>query len=98
MFEGVYPPIPTPFVDGEAAHDRLAENLRESQHGQAQVWQLRMIPLNAAVTARFGIPGLKAALDLLGYYGGEPRSPLSPPNSDQIEELGRILKKTGLLA
>ena len=27
MFEGVYPPIPTPFVDGEVAHDKLAENL-----------------------------------------------------------------------
>jgi 4-hydroxy-2-oxoglutarate aldolase len=71
---------------------------REGQHGQAQELQLRMILLNAAVTARFGIPGLKAALDLLGYYGGEPRSPLSPPSSDQIEELGRILKETGLLA
>ena len=71
---------------------------REGQHGQAQELQLRMIPLNAAVTARFGIPGLKAALDLLGYYGGEPRSPLSPPSSDQIEELRRILKETGLLA
>ena len=27
MFEGVYPPIPTPFVDGQVAHDKLAENL-----------------------------------------------------------------------
>jgi 4-hydroxy-2-oxoglutarate aldolase len=88
MFEGVYPPIPTPFVDGQVAHDKLAENLREGQHGQAQELQLRMIPLNAAVTARFGIPGLKAALDLLGYYGGEPRSLLSPPSSDPIEESG----------
>jgi len=70
---------------------------REGQHGQAQELQLRMIPLNAAVTARFGIPGLKAALDLLGYYGGEPRSPLSPPSSDQVEELGCILEEAGLL-
>ena len=56
-----------------------------------------MIPLNTAVTARFGIPGLKAALDLLGYYGGEPCSPLSPPSSDQIEEIKRILDEAGLL-
>ena len=46
----------------------------------------------------FGIPGLKAALDLLGYYGGDPRSPLSPPNSDQIEEIRSILEEAGLLA
>jgi 4-hydroxy-2-oxoglutarate aldolase len=70
---------------------------REGQHGQAQELQLRMIPLNAAVTARFGIPGLKATLDLLGYYGGDPRSPLSPPSSDQIEEIRHILKAAGPL-
>jgi 4-hydroxy-2-oxoglutarate aldolase len=69
----------------------------KGQYGQAQELQLQMIPLNAAVTARFGIPGLKVALDLLGYYGGEPRSPLSPPNPDQIEEIRRILKAAGLL-
>jgi len=27
MFEGVFPPIPTPFVDGEVAHDKLSENI-----------------------------------------------------------------------
>jgi 4-hydroxy-2-oxoglutarate aldolase len=77
---------------------QIYQATREGQHGQAQELQLRMIPLNAAVTARFGIPGLKAALDLLGYYGGEPRSPLSPLNSDQVEEIRRILKEAGLLA
>jgi hypothetical protein len=46
----------------------------------------------------FGILDLKAALDLLGYYGGDPRSPLSPPSSDQIEEIRSILEETGLLA
>jgi 4-hydroxy-2-oxoglutarate aldolase len=70
----------------------------QGQHSRAQELQLRMIPLNAAVTARFGIPGLKAALDLLGYYGGEPRSPLSPPSSDQVEEIRHILEESGLLA
>ncbi|HID61726.1 MAG TPA: dihydrodipicolinate synthase family protein [Anaerolineae bacterium] len=77
---------------------RIYRAAREGQHGQAQELQLRMIPLNAAVTSRFGIAGLKAALDLLGYYGGEPRSPLSPPGPDQIEEIRHILEEAGLLA
>jgi len=77
---------------------QIHRTAREGQHGQAQELQLRMIPLNAAVTDRFGIPGLKAALDLLSFHGGEPRSPLSPPSSEQIEEIRRILKETGLLA
>ncbi|MGE5093345.1 MAG: dihydrodipicolinate synthase family protein [Bacillota bacterium] len=33
-------------------------------------------PLHRAIVARFGVPGVKAALDLLGLAGGSPRSPL----------------------
>lgn len=33
-------------------------------------------PLHRAVVARFGVPGVKAALDLLGLAGGPPRPPL----------------------
>ena len=40
---------------------------------EAAELQRRMIPVNSAVTARFGIAGLKAALDMLGYYGGPVR-------------------------
>jgi 4-hydroxy-2-oxoglutarate aldolase len=43
---------------------------------EAAKLQRRMVPVNAAVTAGFGIAGLKAAMDLLGYYGGPVRSPL----------------------
>jgi 4-hydroxy-2-oxoglutarate aldolase len=100
-----YPALVLGAVGGVLALANVAPNpccqiyhaVREGQHGQAQELQLQMIPLNAAVTARFGIPGLKAALDLLGYYGGEPRSPLSPPGSDQVEEIRRVLKEAGLL-
>lgn len=76
---------------------QIYQAVREGRHGQAQELQLRMIPLNAAVTARFGIPGLKATLDLLGYYGGEPRSPLLPSNPEQVKEIRRILEKARVL-
>jgi 4-hydroxy-2-oxoglutarate aldolase len=33
-------------------------------------------PLHRAIVARFGVPGVKAALDLLGLVGGPMRSPL----------------------
>jgi 4-hydroxy-2-oxoglutarate aldolase len=76
---------------------QIHQTVREGQHSQAQELRLWMIPLNAVVTARLGIPGLKAALDLLSYYGGEPRSPLFPVGSGRIEEIRRILEKAGLL-
>lgn len=39
---------------------------------------LRMLPVNLAITSRFGVGGLKAALDMVGFYGGSPRLPLLP--------------------
>ena len=33
-------------------------------------------PLHRAIVTRFGVPGVKAALDLLGLAGGPPRPPL----------------------
>jgi 4-hydroxy-2-oxoglutarate aldolase len=59
--------------------------------------QIRLIPANSAVTTQFGIPGLKAALDLIGFYGGPVRSPLRPLDAGQRDHLGDILKKAQLL-
>ncbi|MBN1313985.1 MAG: dihydrodipicolinate synthase family protein [Anaerolineales bacterium] len=57
---------------------------------------LRMLPVNQAVTGRFGISGLKAAMDMLGFYGGSPRRPLLPLDDIRREELAGILKTGGL--
>jgi 4-hydroxy-2-oxoglutarate aldolase len=59
--------------------------------------QLKMLPVNGAVTVSFGVPGLKAAMDLLGYYGGDPRPPLLPAKSEVKEKIKGILQKAGLL-
>jgi 4-hydroxy-2-oxoglutarate aldolase len=59
--------------------------------------QRRMIPVNNAVTARFGIAGLKAALDMLGYYGGPVRSPLLGLTDDERLILREILQEGGIL-
>lgn len=70
---------------------------------QARKWdeaaelQRRMIPVNAAVTTRFGIPGLKAALDMLGYYGGPVRSPLQSLSNTEGEAVRSILAEGDLL-
>ena len=58
---------------------------------------LRMLPVNAAITTRFGISGLKAAMDMLGYQGGLPRPPLLPLPEEKKQELQHILSTGGLL-
>lgn len=57
----------------------------------------RISPLATGIGARYGIGGLKAAVDLLGYYGGPPRGPLPMPDGDGVEDIKEILATAGLL-
>lgn len=59
--------------------------------------QNKMIPVNRAITSKYGVAGLKAAMDILGYDGGNPRMPLEPLNEAQIIELKVILRKASLI-
>lgn len=67
------------------------------RHDEASRLQGKLIPLNKAVTSKYGVPGLKAAMDMLGYFGGEPRSPLISLGSAEREDIKSILKTTRLL-
>jgi 4-hydroxy-2-oxoglutarate aldolase len=54
-----------------------------------------LLPVNSAVTALYGIPGLKYACDLNGYLGGQVRSPLMACPEDgrvHIEKIFTDLK------
>jgi len=64
---------------------------------EAKKLQLKMIPVNQAVTAVYGVPGLKAAMDMLGYFGGDPRPPLLPSSEKEKSEIREILIKAELL-
>lgn len=75
----------------------LYEFAQKGQHHEARQLQLKLIPPNAAVTSRFGVPGLKLALDWLGYYGGPPRSPLAPLDDAQRATLRAILVAADIL-
>lgn len=73
---------------------RLAQ---AGQWAEAREIVYRISPLATGIAARYGIGGLKAALDLLGQYGGAPRGPLPTPDGDGVEEIKEILATAGLL-
>ncbi|HEX7593618.1 MAG TPA: dihydrodipicolinate synthase family protein [Anaerolineae bacterium] len=77
----------------------IYDAFRAGEHAKARELQLKMIPLNAAVTTRWNIPGLKAALEELnqGYYGGAPRLPLRPLGDEDRRALRQIMKDAGVL-
>jgi len=71
---------------------------QDGHYQEARRRQERLLALNAAVTARFGVPGLKYALDLLGYYGGPARPPLRPASEEARAAIRSILYDLDLLA
>jgi 4-hydroxy-2-oxoglutarate aldolase len=69
----------------------------KGEHNAARVLQQRINPLVNLVTTRYGIGGLKKALEFLGYYGGKPRLPLLPPPEEATPEIRKALADLGLL-
>ena len=53
----------------------------------ARDWQNRIIRAAQLVTTKYGIPGLKHAMDLNGYFGGPPRLPLIPASPQAQKEI-----------
>jgi 4-hydroxy-2-oxoglutarate aldolase len=75
----------------------LHERFQQGDIGAARDLQLSLIEINTTVTVRFGVAGLKAAMDFLGYYGGPVRSPLLPLEEEEKEVLREILVRAALL-
>ena len=66
--------------------------LHRGDDTRASLLQAKLTPLAAAVTTRFGIGGLKAALDLADFHGGAVRAPLRAPDEAARAEIARLLE------
>ena len=64
---------------------------------EARRHAFRLMPLNKAVTAQYGIGGLKYAMERVGFYGGLPRPPLKGPDEEARAEIDEILRAAGLV-
>lgn len=69
---------------------RMVDLYVAGQLDKARELQNRLTPIARAVTATYGIGGLKAAMDMMGYFGGEPRPPLKKA-APEVETILRDL-------
>lgn len=60
---------------------------RQRETEAAMDWQRRIARAAVLVTTKYGIPGLKYAMDLNGYYGGPARLPLVPVGPEARQEI-----------
>jgi 4-hydroxy-2-oxoglutarate aldolase len=77
----------------------LYNAFRAGRHDEARALQLRLVQLNAAVTTRWNVPGLKAALEELnqGFYGGPPRLPLRPLGEAERAALRQVMREAQVI-
>lgn len=80
----------------EAAAALLAAH-QAADSGTAEALQASLGPLAEACGARFGVPGIKAALDLRRWPGGgAPRPPLAPLDAPGREAVAVALRAAGV--
>ncbi|HEY0376285.1 MAG TPA: dihydrodipicolinate synthase family protein [Pyrinomonadaceae bacterium] len=73
------------------------EAFQAGEHERARASQERLTRVTRGVLGRYGISGLKAALDMLGYVGGRVRAPLQDATDEARREIEKVLRETGLL-
>jgi 4-hydroxy-2-oxoglutarate aldolase len=69
----------------------LASGFRAGEEGRVAVRQSRLDTLHKEVVARLGPAGIKAAMDIVGLYGGPVRPPLAPLAAADRERVHQLL-------
>jgi 4-hydroxy-tetrahydrodipicolinate synthase len=67
------------------------ETHQDGDAGRARALNADLVELNHAVTAEYGIPGLKWAMRERGAPAGYPRSPHREPDADAHERLAALV-------
>jgi 4-hydroxy-2-oxoglutarate aldolase len=75
----------------------ISRAVAAGEQEKAREMQRRLTPLALAVTKRYGIGGLKAAMEMLGYTVGPVRAPLKVADEGARVELARLIREAGLL-
>ena len=64
---------------------------RDNDLDLARSKQVGLTPATKRVVSEMGIPAIKYAMDLNGYYGGLPRLPLLPLTASQKAEVEALM-------
>jgi 4-hydroxy-2-oxoglutarate aldolase len=71
--------------------------VREGRFNDAKAKHRALAPISRLVGAQYGVPGLKAAITLCGYEGGQPRPPLQPAPQSAVDAIRVALAELHLI-
>ncbi|MGW8267047.1 MAG: dihydrodipicolinate synthase family protein, partial [Longimicrobiales bacterium] len=76
----------------------LFQAYKAGRGSEAGRLQQQIGPIHNDIVGGIGVPGVKAALDLLGFAGGDPRPPIRPLSEKGREAVKDVLVRNGLLS
>jgi 4-hydroxy-2-oxoglutarate aldolase len=75
---------------------RIRDAFERKDRATAGAIQEVLTPLNKEMVTRLGVPGVKAAMDLVGLVGGVVRPPLQDLPASERARLGEMLREAGV--
>ncbi len=76
---------------------RLFRLFREGRYEEARRLQFRLVGPNKAISGAWGVARAKAAMDLMGCRGDEPRHPLNSLREQVKENIRARIAREGFL-
>ena len=70
----------------------------QGKYDEARILHFRLSRLNQAVSGKWGVPGVKASMNIMGFKGGEPRNPLRAVTEEAAEEIKRQIVNEGFIS
>ena len=71
---------------------------RQGKYDEARMLHFKLSRLNQAVSGKWGVAGVKAAMDIMGYRGGQPRGPLSAVTNEAAEKIKQQIVNEGFIS
>jgi 4-hydroxy-2-oxoglutarate aldolase len=71
----------------------LFELFKSGRHAEAQTLQQHLALTSKAIVSEGGIAGVKYAMDLRGYHGGQPRLPLLPLADAKKAHIAQVISQ-----
>ncbi|MHC4518254.1 MAG: dihydrodipicolinate synthase family protein [Planctomycetota bacterium] len=76
---------------------RLYELFLAAEYAEAKELHFKLARLNGAVSGSWGVAGVKAAMDIVGFRGGQPRHPLTAAPEQAKMKIKEAIAAAGLL-
>jgi len=74
---------------------RLYQLFLNGEHAEAKKLHVALLKLNQAVSGKYGVAGVKAAMNAAGFRAGSPRLPLAALTEEETAGLARTFAEAG---